>query len=210
MTRAKAALRVAAIAACAAALAGCVSLLPKTKPAQLYSFDGGSTAKAEAPSSGPTFGVLRARGGFNRAASGDRILTIAGDQVAFVAEARWVSPAAVLFDEALARAFDDNPGPARLINRGQAGRTDYVLQVDVRDFEAVYDGGLKAAPTVVVRLRANLTRSGDKSLVGDKIFEARVKAGDNRVSAIAAGFDKAVGDVIAQLIAWTNTSGRSA
>lgn len=211
MSRAHAALRAAAIAVCAAALAGCISLLPKAKPAQLYRFDGAAATDSKATAAaGPTFGVLRARGSFDRAAAGDRILTIAGDQVAYVAEARWVSPAIVLFDQAVARAFDDNAGPARLINRGEVGRTDYVLQLDVREFEAVYENGLKAAPTVVIRVRANLARSRDRSVVADKIFVARVKAYDNRVSAIAEGFDKAVGEVIGQLVTWINESGRSA
>jgi len=42
------------------------------------------------------------------------------------------------------------------------------------------------------------------------MFESKIKTGDNRVSAIAAGFEKAVGDVLGQVIAWTNASGGSA
>lgn len=200
-------LRVALIVACAAALAGCVSLLPKAKPAQLYRLASADAAEASAArASGPTYGLVRVRGSFDRAASGDRILTVAGDQVAFVAEARWVAPATVLFDEAVSRAFDLNVGPARLANR-EAGRFDYLLRLDVRDFAAIYENGRDAAPTVVVRLRAYLIRNRDRALVGDQVFEARVKTYDNRVSAIAAGFSEAVRQVLSKLVAWTNENG---
>ena len=200
-------LRFALVAACAAALAGCVSLLPKAKPAQLYRFTAAAGAIATAaPTGGPSYAVVQSRGSFDRAASGDRILTVTGDQVAFVAEARWIAPAAVLFDEAVSRAFDSNAGPARLATRGEATRFDYVLRLDVRDFVAVYEHGRDAAPTVVVRLRANLIRIRDRAPVGDQVFEARVKAYDNRVSAIAAGFGKAVEQVLSQVVTWTNAT----
>jgi len=210
MIAGKALLRAGALALCAAALSACVSLLPKAKPAQLYRFDGAPPAAAAPAESGPAFGVFKGRGTFDRAAAGDRILTVDGQQVAYIAEARWAAPAVVLFDQALARAFDDNVGPARLVSRGQAGRSQYVLQLDVRDFAAVYENGQKAAPTVLIRVRASLTRQGDRSLVGEQTFETKVRASDNRVSAIAAAFDKAVGDVMNKLVAWTNTSGKSA
>jgi cholesterol transport system auxiliary component len=81
-----------------------------------------------------------------------------------------------------------------------------VLRLDVRNFEARYDDGAGAAPTVVVRVHAALTRDRNRSLVSEQVFEARIRAGDNRVSAIVAAFDHAVGDVLGQLVAWTNTT----
>ena len=204
-------LRAALLAACAASLSGCISLLPKTKPAQLYRFEGARGAAAAAPADArPPFGVLKLRADFDRAASGDRILTVSDNRVAYIAEARWVSPAIVLFDEALSRAFDDNAGPARLVSRGEAGRAAYILRLDVRDFEAVYESGPEAAPTIVVGVRASLTRSSDRVLVGEQLLESRVKASDNRVSAITAGFGQAVSEVLAKLVDWTNQAGASA
>ena len=76
------------------------------------------------------------------------------------------------------------------------------LRLDVRNFEARYTSGGRAAPTVVVHVHAALTRA-DQSSVGEKEFEARVPAADNRVGEIVRAYDKAVGDVIGQLVAWT-------
>jgi len=200
MTRA---LRLLALGAAALALSGCVSLLPKGKPAQLYRF--GQTAAAAPAAPGPrTIGVFRTNGSFEDAAANDRILTVTGGRAAFIAESRWVSPASVLFDEAVTNAFEAAPGKVRLLARGQQGRFAYALRLDMRQFETVYPSP-DAAPTVVVRLHAALSKS-DQTNAGEQDFEARVAAGDNRVSAIAAAYDKAVADVLGKLTAWTNAT----
>jgi cholesterol transport system auxiliary component len=201
MTRAF--LRRAAATACvlglSLALSGCISLLPKTKPAQLYRFAPAPSAPA-APSPPNAVAVLRTNGKFQEEASDDRILTVTGGKAAYIAESRWVAPAETLFDEAMFNAFDASP--IRLIARGQQGRFAYVLRTDVRSFEARYDSGPKAPPTVVLRVHAALTHA-DQSSVGEQDFEVRVPAGDNRVGAIVAAFSKASSDVIGQLVAWT-------
>lgn len=195
----------AALALTAAfALAGCVSLFPKSKPAQLYRFEAPAAAANAAPAAGPRVGLLLPGVLFARAVGGDRILGVTGQETAYIAEARWVSPAPVLFDEAVTRVFEDNAGPARLVRRGETAQADLVLRLEVRTFEAVYDQGAKAAPEVRVRLRASATRAGDRSLVGEQLFEAKVRAYDNRVSAIVAAFNEAVGKVLTDLVAWSN------
>ncbi|MDP3661088.1 ABC-type transport auxiliary lipoprotein family protein [Phenylobacterium sp.] len=204
-------LRAAVLIVCAASLAGCISLLPKTKPSQLYRFEGAAAATG-LPAAPPVAGValFRTPSSFQRAASGDRILTLTGGQAAYIADARWVSPAVVLFDEALMRAFDANPGPARLVARGEPARTQYALRLDVRDFYANYDQGPQAAPSVIVRVRVSLVRSADQIQVGEQVLEARIRASDNRVGAIVAAFDEAVRTVLGQLIDFSNRLGASA
>ena len=194
-------LRLAAFGLCAVALSGCISLLPKSKPAQLYRFTVASAAPASPRPRGPA--VFLTNGTFQEESADDRILTIDAGKVAYVAQSRWVAPAAVLFDEALSRAFDASP--VRLLARGQQGRAAYALRLDVRNFETRYTGGANSAPTVVVHVHAALTRT-DQSSVGEQEFEARVPAGDNRVGAIVGAYDKAVADVIGKLVAWTETT----
>jgi cholesterol transport system auxiliary component len=205
-------LRLAAVGACALMLSGCISLLPKSKPAQLYRFGqvrapaaAGSTAPSAAPSAAPV-GVFRASGVFQQESSGDRILTVTGEHAAYIAQTRWVAPASVLFDAAVLNAFDAHAGRARLVSRGENASSDYALRIDVRDFETRYESGAKAAPTVVVRLRAVLTRSQNNAVVGEQLFEARVPAGNNRVEAIVGAYDKALTEVLAKLVAWTDGS----
>jgi cholesterol transport system auxiliary component len=193
-----------ALAVCAALLAGCITLLPDEEPAQLYRFDGDIQPVAAAQAA--PFAVARLGGSFVQAAGNDRMLTMTGSRAAYIADSRWVSPASVLFGEALSRAFDADPGPARLLTRGDFSKADYVLRVDVTQFEAQYNQGAKAAPEIVVSLRATLTGS-DRLLAGSRQFEARVRARDNRVSAIVEAYDQAVGQTLGELVAWTNARG---
>jgi cholesterol transport system auxiliary component len=190
-----------ALAGSAVALSGCISLLPKSKPAQLYSFV--PPPAAAAPSSAKAAAVFRTNGSFQQESADDRLLTVTGGHAAYVADSRWVAPASVLFDQAVSQAFDASP--VRLIARGQQGKAAYALRLDVRNFEAHYDNGDKAAPTVVVRLHAALNKA-DQTLVGEQMFEAKVTAGDNRVGAIVSAYNKAMGEVIGKLVAWTQAS----
>lgn len=209
MTAPRTLLRAAAIAVCAGALAGCISLFPKSKPAALYHLEPVMPTPAADRAVAGDFLVLRAGGFFTQAAAGDRILTLSGEQAAYVAQTRWVSPAAQLWDEALLRAFDASGGPARLVSRGEPGRPEYALRLDVRDFEAVYENGPEAAPVILVRVRAALTRNADAGPVAEQIFEARIPAADNRVSAIVAAFNQATGQVLGRIVDWTNRKGQS-
>ena len=81
------AIRLAATAALALALGGCVTIFPKEEPEQLYRF-----ASASAPSSSgqvARYAVLEDAIDFDRMASTDRILTVTGDEVAYIKGGRW-------------------------------------------------------------------------------------------------------------------------
>ena len=203
---ARGAMRAVIVAAAAASLSACISVFPKTKPVTTYRFGDADLSVAKSPP-GAMFGVLKAPSAFTRAAAGDRLLTVTNGEVAYIADARWVSPAFILFEEATARAFDNDPGRARLIGRGEVAKADLVLRLEVRKFEADYVNGPKAAPEIVVRVRGVLNRNSDRALVGDQIFEARVKAADNRVSAIVPAFDQANAKVLGEVVAWVNAAG---
>jgi cholesterol transport system auxiliary component len=196
-------LRLAAVTACALALSGCISLLPKGEPSQLYTFGRTASAQPAAPATGAV-GVFRATGTFQHEAAGDRLLTVTGAKVAYIAGARWAAPAAVLFDEAVMNAFDTGATRARLVSRGEAARSDYALRLDVRNFEARYDQGPRAPPLVVVRIRAVLTRDQNRGIVGEQIFDAEVRAGDNRVGAIVAAYDEALAQALGKVVSWTD------
>src|SRR5579863_9394262 len=131
--------RLAAIVG-ALALSGCITLFPKENPAQLYRFGGGMPPASAQPAQA-TFTVRSGGLDFDRAASGDAILTTNGDEVAYIKDARWVTSAQRLFEGAVQRDFDATGGPARYLGLGDAGHADYVLRLDVLRFEARYEGG---------------------------------------------------------------------
>jgi cholesterol transport system auxiliary component len=196
--------RKAAIAAAALPLllGGCISVFPKAKPVQMYRFGdqvaapAAATTTAAAPAAGQAV-VFKGPIVFPPASGGDRILTVTGSESAYVGGARWVAPAASLFDEALLKAFDA-PGAPRLAVRGEPLPALSTLRLDVRSFEARYPG-----PTVRVQVRATLTRNADRALIGEKMFEAEVPASGNRQVSIVAAYDQAVGQVLAGVRDWT-------
>lgn len=202
-------LRGLALAAVAGMLASCISLFPKSKPAQLYRFGTTAPTVQETSTGAPAFGVFMAVTGFDRAAVSDRILTVTGTQAAYIKDSRWVASASALFDSAVQHAFDADQGPARLVGRGETVRSDYVLKLDVRTFEARYEHGQGAAPTIVVEVHAALDRTSDRTAAGDRIFKAVAPASDNRVGAIAAAYDQAVAKVLGELVAWVDAKGEA-
>lgn len=203
MSRIRNVLRAGAMVGLAVALSGCITLFPKTKPAQLYRFDGAEEVATAGDASPSRVGVVRVRGAFNGAASTDRIMTVTGTQIAYVAEARWAAPAITLFDEALTRAFTRQTGPVRLVARGEPGRAPYSLRLDVERFEAVYDRGGKAAPDVRVEIHAVLVRAADRVVVKDQMIATHARASDNRVSAIVQAFELSTKQALDEVVKLT-------
>jgi len=191
--------------ALATALGGCVTLFPKETPAPLYRF--GENVPATA-AGGPAFTVRLVGFNFDQAAAGDEIMTVSGDQVAYVSGGRWVSPAATLFGAALRKGFAG--GSARLLEGGEAGQAPLVMRLAVTRFEADYDHGATAPPTVQVSVRATLTRAADQSLIDSKEFDVSMPASDNRLGPITDAFDKATDEAVGQLVGWVDEKGGGA
>jgi cholesterol transport system auxiliary component len=189
-----------------ALLAGCVSLLPKSPPVQLYDLDAAAPADASQAEASSTMVIGQGAVDFDSAAAGDRILTRTGSEAAYIAGARWVSPASTLFSEALIRTFDRSPGAPHLARRGGASGAPLLLTVDVQSFEARYDQGSGAPPLIDVTVRAAFIRTADRALTAEHTFTTTVRASDNRVGAIVEAFNSAVQKSLADLVAWSSQS----
>lgn len=187
------------------ALAGCFSLFPKSDPAQLYRF--GSSIEASAGAAGQTPLAL-SRVDFTDAASGDRIMTVTGSEVAYVAGARWASPAQTMFGEAVEQAFERNARVVNLVGRREMGSTTLMLDLDVNAFEVRYENGRGAAPTAVVALDARIIRYPDRTVVSQRSFDVRRPAAENRMSAIVAALDAANNDALVQVVQWADANAR--
>jgi len=185
-------------------LGGCITLFPKEPPAQLYRFDV-SLPAAPAAEGGP-ISVRIAAVDFDAASSGDKILTVDGDQVAYVGGGRWASPASELFTESVWHAFNTAGGRARLVGPGP-GKAEYRLIIEVSRFEARYLNGLAAAPTVVVHLHATLERQSDLVVVAEKEFDDTASASDNRVGPIVTAYGQATTQAVGDMVTWVNQPG---
>ena len=135
-------------------LSGC-SLLSTPDPVQMYRFGMPMDApSAEGDTPAPLSVSIR-RIEFPEASSDDRILGVTGTETAYVGGARWVSPAATLFDDSLKAAFANRADQIRVLGRREPGTPPLVLQVTVTTFEARY-AAPGATPDVVITARAQL------------------------------------------------------
>ena len=196
-------IRFASIVAAAAVLGGC-ALLATPDPVQLYRFgDPVPQANLAAPDAALAAVSLR-RVTFPEAAAGDRLLAITGTEASYIAGARWVSPAESLFTEALENAFSSQARRVRLIGRQELTPATMILDLDMRAFEARYDAGAGAPPTIRVAARARMLSFPERTVVAERLFVVEEPAGENRVSAIVAAFDSATADLGGQLVTWTD------
>ena len=188
------------------ALSGCISLLPRERPVPLYSFEGPPLSVSAPPSPQALHPVtVRASlNGFERAASGDRLLTVDGDAQAFISNARWVSPAQSLFESALVTRFAAAHGRVRLLGRNEAAASDARLEFEVTRFETRYAADRSLPPQVLVEIQASLTPTTPGGTRRDRTFSVRVPASANRVRAIVAAYVRATDQALEALVAWTN------
>ena len=189
--------------AAAVSLGGCVSLLPKAKPSQLYSFADTAVVAPTGVPTGPASSIVLGAMTFPRAATSDALLTRTGAEAAYIAEARWTAPAAVLFREATERAFD-NSGKVRILSRGELGTAAGILRVEVRAFETRYPAP-EAVPTVAVIFHARLNRV-DGNFVAERDFAAETPASENRVGPIVGAYRTSTAKSLGELVGWLETN----
>jgi cholesterol transport system auxiliary component len=183
-------------------LGACITLFPKVAPAPLYRFDA-TVPAATAPNHAP-YTVRLNTLDFDPASSGDQLMTSTGDQVAYIGTARWSEPAEELFTAAVMHGFLSAGGPARLVSADAAGHADLRLQLHITRFEASYEQGPTAAPTVHIHVRADIAREKDLVVVATQEFDATAPAAENRLSAIVPAYNAATSKIVGDLAAWVN------
>ena len=197
-------IKLAAATAGALAVAGC-ALLSTPDPVQTYRFGGPAAASAASEGVAGLTQVNLRRVQFPEAVEGDRLLGVTGTETAYIAEARWVSPASDLYMESLENAFAAQATRVRLIGPRELIRGERSLDIDMRAFEARYEAP-GAVPTVVVTARARLLALPDRTVTAERTFTVQQPAGANRISAIVEAFDIATRDLNTQIVDWTDAN----
>ena len=180
------------------------ALLSTPDPVQTYRFGGGVAATSAAAVASPVQVTLR-RVEFPEAVEGDKLLGVTGTEAAYIAGARWVSPAADLYMESIENAFAAQATRVRLIGARELTRGQRSLDIDIRSFEARYDAP-GATPTIVVTARARMLVLPERTVSAERVFTVEQPATANRVSSIVEAFDLATRDLNTQIVAWTDAS----
>jgi len=184
-------------------LGGCVdplSLVSGTPP-RLFDLTPKSTFDEDLPSVSArlTIEVPTATAGLNTA----RIaLKPTPTQFEYFADARWVDVVPVMTQTLLLESFD-NSEKIDILGRGAYGlRADYGLVINIREFQAEYQGETEA-PDVRIRLQAQLVTMPRRKPIASTSVIGLATAESRKLDDIINAFDVAFGRAAKDLVAWT-------
>ena len=124
-------------------------------------------------------------------------LTRAPGVIEYFAKGAWADNAPVLLQGKLIESFEASNAIVSVGRDAVGLRPDFVLQSDLRDFQAEYAG---EAPTAHLRLAAKLVRMPDRRIVANFLTEHKVAAGGNSLPQIVDAFDRAAGQAFEEVV----------
>ena len=129
------------------------------------------------------------------------VLVQPGNQMDYYANSSWQDPLPMMVQRALIEAFEGS-GRIAGVGRDTDGlKSDYLLETDIRDFQARYDTP-DASPTAVVRISAKLISAHGRVIVQEKIVQGEAAAGQNSVPSVVQAFNQAFNETLGQIVAW--------
>ena len=200
--------RTVASIALALALAGCGGLLPKKEPIQVI-------APQVHVVSDPAWPQVAWQLSIVRPSTNDMLdsrhlaVSPAPGQIQVYKGATWDSTVPDMVQDTVVEAFEDS-GKILAVGRQTNGlRTDYALQLDLRDYQAVYRNAA-GPPEITLVINARLVDSNTSRAVASRTFRQVVPASGTGVPAVAQAFDSALGTLVHDLVGWTLNSGQQA
>jgi cholesterol transport system auxiliary component len=133
----------------------------------------------------------------------DRIALVQpGDIMDYYANAAWQDSLPFLVQQALIEGFEANNRIMAVGRDTDILRSDYLLQTDIRDFQARYDVQ-DTPPTAVVRIEAKLIAARGRTITQIMTAEKEVPTTQNSVPAATQAMNTALSDVLGQIVLWT-------
>ncbi|HKE48233.1 MAG TPA: ABC-type transport auxiliary lipoprotein family protein [Rhodanobacteraceae bacterium] len=117
---------------------------------------------------------------------------------------RWSDTAPQMLRGLLIQAFQDSGRIAGVGATASGLHADFALSIDLHDFETQYrDGG----PHAVIRLNAKLSDLMVNRVRAARAFEADEPVGGAEAADAAAAFERALGKLLPEMVAWTLEQG---
>jgi cholesterol transport system auxiliary component len=121
----------------------------------------------------------------------------------YYADSLWTDRAPLLLQGQLVDAFQNAGTIAEVGRNARTVTPDYVLQTEIRDFQASYAAPGEQPPAVVVTLALGLVRMPDRQVAGQTVITETSPASRNSLDSVVEAFDVAVGKILARSVAWT-------
>ena len=120
----------------------------------------------------------------------------------YFANAAWTDRVPLLLQRQLIQAFDAS-GRILSVDRDTSGlEADYLMQIDIRDFQARYDTP-DGAPQIMVNIQVRLARMPQREITSNLTATQQVAAAGNDLDSIVVAFNQATGAAIAQIVTGT-------
>ena len=192
--------RWSACVAIAIALAGCQLINAVTEPTDLYTITPKSTFDSGLPdvlwqlSVDPPVAAANIN-------TGRIAIATTPTSSDYYSKAAWTDRAPLMVQTRIVDSFENSHKIVAVARESFGLRANYVLQTDLRNFEAMFFYG--GTPIVKVRIVAKLVRMPDRQIIGVATFERCVRARSDKVPKVVEAFDQALGSVMKRLVAWT-------
>jgi cholesterol transport system auxiliary component len=121
----------------------------------------------------------------------------------YYADSVWTDRLPVLLQNLMIESFEANGRIAQVSPNVYSFSDGYLLQTEIRRFEAQYADPATSPPEIAVVLDLQLSSNPEGRLVGNKLISVQAHAAQNKVDAVVIAFDSATGDALAQSVAWT-------
>jgi cholesterol transport system auxiliary component len=183
------------------ALAGCASLIVANPPGHLYRLTAPDNYPANLPRSGAQLLIDEPQ-----APAGIDTTRIALSRsplsLDYYADAEWTDRISILFQTALLNSFESSAAATAIDREATGLRADFVLETDIRHFEAVYQQN-NTPPVAWVAVAARLVAPRQQKIIAQSAFTRRVPAAANNVPDVVAALDAAADGVIRDIVLWT-------
>lgn len=128
----------------------------------------------------------------------DRIAVLRGRQLEYFKGVQWGGSVTEVVQALLVSSFQDQHLFHSVTSEQARVSSNYMLDVEVRDFQAEY-GASGASPEVRVTIVGRIIRIKDRQLVDTLVATASRPAQENRMNVVAAAFESAAQEVALDL-----------
>jgi cholesterol transport system auxiliary component len=132
----------------------------------------------------------------------ERIALTRAATLDYYADAQWTDPVSRLLQQLLIEAFEKSGRILGVAQDSGEVRADYMLQTELRDFEAHYDSET-GTPQVVVSLSAKLIEARSRDVIGSFATSHSAAASQNSVPAVVEAFNTATAAALEDVASWT-------
>lgn len=192
----------------ALSLSACGGILPKASPMEILQPQVHVTPDPAWPQATWQLAVVRPRGN-DMIETARLAVNPTPDRIEVYKGVAWADSTPELVQQATINAFEDSGRIAAVSRQGNGLRTDFMLQTDLREYQAVYRTPA-GPPEVVLTISAKLVSFAGSRVVASRVFRQTVPAASTDVHAVAHAFDTALGNLLHELVGWTLSEGNQA